>query len=367
MKIIHIAALGSATGNIGVVKQMEYELIVSRSLDSSWDVELWTPDVLPGYNCLRQYPKNIRGWLSRKLFMFKRLRELAEMYDVIMVRYSPLDFLFPLFVTSKAKLISVHHTLEVEAIKSSPFLGANILAIFEKVLGLFVFWRTDGVIGVTQQIVDYERGRSLIFPSATYVYPNGVLTHVLDSYTDEREGSIKLLFVASTFFEWHGLSQLLHSLHLYKLNENVELHLVGNLLKADLDFIKNHPDLNIIQHGYLNESEIYALASRIDVALASFSLGSTGMVEACTLKVREYLSLGLPIYSGHIDSGLSADYPYYRVGALKLEDIVSYANLMRSVSRDVIAKSSFEYIDKELLFKGLRSWINDTFKNSKGL
>ena len=64
-------------------------------------------------------------------------------------------------------------------------------------------------------------------------------------------------------------------------------------------------------HGRLPQDAIFVLSAGVDAGDRFSRLIDRDMEEACTLKVREYLASGLPVVSGHRDSGLPADFPFY--------------------------------------------------------
>ena len=77
------------------------------------------------------------------------------------------------------------------------------------------------------------------------------------------------------------------------------------------------------------------------------------MTEACSLKVRDYLRAGLPVYAGHRDSALPPDFEYFRQGPAQWSAILAYARCMRSVPRSTIAVAARPLIDKKVLLERL--------------
>ena len=82
-----------------------------------------------------------------------------------------------------------------------------------------------------------------------------------------------------------------------------------------------------------------------------------GLNEACTLKVRQYLNAGLPVYSGHIDSALPKDYVYYKVGKPDIRLILDFIDLNIGLNNIDVQSSAKEYIDKSIQLKNLYSWL----------
>ena len=76
------------------------------------------------------------------------------------------------------------------------------------------------------------------------------------------------------------------------------------------------------------------------------------MKEACPLKAREYLDLGLPVYGNYKES-LPPTFPYYQQGEPELRAILRFANKMAVVNHHQIREESIPFIDKTLLLQQL--------------
>jgi glycosyltransferase involved in cell wall biosynthesis len=185
----------------------------------------------------------------------------------------------------------------------------------------------QGIIGVTPEIVNYELSR-LRKPKPTFCHPNGINLEKYHIAPDYREGVPKMLLVASFDAPWHGVDLLIEELT--RTKEKFELHLVGSV-KFNTD-----DDKRIIYHSVRDEEYIRDLASKCDLGLSSFALFRKNMTEACPLKVRQYLAMGLCVYSGHIDSGLPAHFPFYHHDELDADKIIEFALNSRSYSREVV-------------------------------
>ncbi|MEK5745027.1 glycosyltransferase family 1 protein, partial [Acinetobacter variabilis] len=78
----------------------------------------------------------------------------------------------------------------------------------ESQLGKPTISTAKGIIGVTQEILNYEKLRSSSFDKASFIYPNGIIYKTLDLLDKRNEKIPELLFVAN-FAPWHGLDLLL--------------------------------------------------------------------------------------------------------------------------------------------------------------
>jgi len=71
------------------------------------------------------------------------------------------------------------------------------------------------------------------------------------------------------------------------------------------------PPANLHLHGPLLRSSYEPLLASCTAAIGSLALFRNGMEEACSLKVREYLALGLPVIGGYEDSDIPSDAEYF--------------------------------------------------------
>ena len=79
--------------------------------------------------------------------------------------------------------------------------------------------------------------------------------------------------------------------------------------------------------------------------------------EGSTLKVREMLGMGLPVYSGHIDTALPKNFPFYLKGTIKIEEILKFARDTARFSRNEIRNRSLPYIDKRIYARKLSEFL----------
>lgn len=320
----------------------------ASELGLDWKVWLSEPNRL-GRN-LARLPAPLRYAVLRARFYFG-LARLSRQGHVILLRHShgdPFLFLASFFLGT---YFTVHHTLEEFELATSNFPFAGLQLILERMLGRRVVARARGIVCMTQEIARHELGRiPLRARRPVFIYPNGVLyVEGSDPPDDRRKDRPEVLFVASYFYEWHGLEALLNSMDGCK--EDGILHLVGTLPAATRR--RAEQDSRACIHGQLDHSLLDPLVAQCWLGLSSFSLSSKGMTEACTLKVRDYLRAGLPVYAGHSDSALPTEFEYFREGPAQWQAILAYARAMRGVSRTTIAVAAQPLIDKKVLLDRL--------------
>lgn len=359
MKVIHSAAFLKPT--LGILNQMVDECQSAKFLGIEWEVRVFCPDganldlpiVMP-FKDVGAWPQ-LFGALNKAVrWVLLRIKYHLWLYsrkdvDVYILRYSvhdPFQALFAWF--SRKPVYFLHHTLEVPELRQAGRLSAWIRAPLEQILGPLGMRGVHGIIGVTKEIVGYELKRSRRRRISNHVYPNGIL-YGLPYAEDRRAARQEWLFVASYFYPWHGLDRLLAAL---KNEDHLDfiLHVVGEVSKDD--HAAALKDKRVVLHGLLSSQEIRALSGRCCLGLSSFALDRKGMREACTLKVREYLMMGLPVAAGHKEV-FPEEFPYFCDAGVDVDALFSFAERIKNVPRSSVAEAARSYIDKTVLLAQL--------------
>jgi len=346
VKYIHAAV--SMKPSSGVVRQMADEAKAAAALGLSWQVYLSQGSDLG--HTLARWPAPLKYALLRLRF-YVQLARLVRQGHKIILRYSPGDPF--LFIASffLGPYITVHHTLEEAELAASPLPYARLQLLLERRLGRRVLDRARTIICATPEIARHESDRVRARPDRrVLIYPNGILYPTrFNEPADLRRERPEIIFAASYFFPWHGLEALLDSMA--NTDEDGLLHLVGTLPEALQ--LRAEADPRVRIHGQLGLSTLNQLVAQCWVGLSSFALSSKRMTEACTLKVRDYLFAGLPVYAGHSDSGLPEDFEYFRQGPASWSKIIEYSRAMRAAPRIAVALAAQPSIDKKVLLARL--------------
>lgn len=158
-----------------------------------------------------------------------------------------------------------------------------------------------------------------------------------------------LLFLGSPSQPWHGIDKILALA--VALGEKYHIHIVGPHREP------NSPN-NVTWHGYLHPVEYRAVAANCIAALSSMALYRNKMNEACTLKVRECIAMGLPIILAHSDTSFINHEPEWicqlpndkeSINSKSVEKIKLFLEKMKN--RVVSHEESYEYIDSSVLEK----------------
>lgn len=370
MKVCHLSVL---RGFAGLGEQLSNEQAAAKLLSGvDWDVKAFFAVSDTSANCVTRLPWGFRGLLSRKLFAWLWLLKHGRKYDWVLMRYDPSDPFGPVFAPFLKHRVSVHHAKEVEAM---PAIRAgwrgSLAGLIERLCGHRTIRHADGIIAVTDEIRRYQLNRVASYtdlPSS--VYPNGVVLDSLPLLDDHRPTDAWVLgFMATQFQPWHGLDQLLDALSDWLAEpsgqsnrKQVILHLMGELLPPEIAAIKQlrtmaGDQLLIHVHGHTGPVQCREIFAHCHVGLGSFALERQGLTEASTLKVREMLAYGVPIYSGHPDSALPDSFPYYVCGAVNIDSILHFAQAHVTATREAIRSEAAPLIDKRACISGVVDFL----------
>lgn len=353
MKVLHFSSHYQISS--GIVNQLAYEQAAVKCLgEKCWDNLVFTNHGKDAsYVVKRNFPGGkVVNYLLGRFSALWWLAKHAKQYDVVLLRHNlgdPFEFLMSLLLK---RYITVHHTMELDESKNLAGMAGTVQRHLEKTLGRSIIKRAVAVVGVTHEIVIHEQER-VGAEVISHVYPNGIDVDTFPAIKDERGGVPKFLFVAANFSPWHGLDRIFDALA--EDDFPCEIHVVGKCNIEQQARMKS--DGRFICHGEISIEGIQKISETMDVGITSLALERAGLKEACTLKVREYLASGVPVYSGHVDAALPLDFPYYRMGQAKLNDMVRFANEMRRVSRSEVRDASRPYINKVELVLSLANWL----------
>ena len=360
-RIIHIACLNKAQRNLGVAYQMDIERKAAKFLNLDWTVELWTSDQID-LIISKRLPYLSHHFIARRIYFLLQLKKAVRKYDIVIMRYMPLDF-FSLFLSRKErqKIITLFHAKEATFFGTSE-LKSKLLRKINSKINRYILRDNLGIAAVTHELINYYTSMTTNY-TRNYVYPNGHFitnsdVHDLEALS-RNHSVIKIAFIASSFYQWNGLEELLDNIDQSVIDRSYQLILVGSLTDKQRQMI-SQSSANIIHFSSLDTSELDALLQDVNVTLGAFNLHSVDLKEACTLKVRKSLGLGIPVYSGHIDTGLPSDFPFYFVGPPSIDGILDYVRTLNSPSKQEVAAESIRWISKiELLSKFHEQILND--------
>lgn len=361
LTVMHVSMLGIPLAESpGFRAQLLSEYKAAEELRYStniiWDTRLFVPETnredLSKFPVpVTRIPRYFGARLSRRYFLWRQIRSFARHYDVVLVRHSVIDPFEPFHLLAFPNVAIVHHTKTEEELKDGGKLFASLVERF--IQSLSRKW-SRWPIGVTGELHRYARGKACR-SEGDLILPNGidVSTVTLSNNSINTGKGVSALFVASKFHPWHGLDKLLNACSEWT-GATVHLHLVGALTTAQIEHVNRvqNKSVSIHVHGLLDRHEIDEIQRSVDVGIGSLALERNRMHDACTLKVREYLASGLPVYSGHHDAGLPEDFPYYKnVAEVEISELQEFVAGLRSVPREDIRAASEPFISKKMIMR----------------
>jgi len=226
------------------------------------------------------------GGLSRMRAMTRQVRETrAFRPDLVYVRWDlfyPPMFWFP----RRPPLI-----VEVNSDDLREYaLGSPRRARYNRLTRGFLLGRARGLVFVTSELSGGSSFRG--FRGLHRVVTNGIR---LDDYPElpapanERP---RLAFVGTAGQPWHGIDKV--------------VRLARARPEWSFDVVGVSPDAvdapaNMTWHGPLARQDVLGVLARADAGIGTLALHRKSMDEACSLKVREYLAVGLPVLYGYRD------------------------------------------------------------------
>ncbi len=364
MKILHSALMKNFAS--GIVNQMYDEYISAKDIGVvDFDVKIFSPyqTVSPKFENLFNFynisnnTSKLLSWIEFRKAYYSWLKEKESEIDIYILRYSAYDFLQYYFIkNSKKPVYLIHHTKELDELRSLGVKG-HFLSIIDEFFGNKSIRASAGIIGVTEEIIEYEKNRINCSDKRSFLYPNGIK---IKNYNlkDRRNNIPQFLFVASFFYDWHGLDLLIKAVK--DSDQEIVIHVVGKV--NDSDYLNMQSDKRFHYHGLLSHDEILNIAEQCWLGIGSLALYRKNMDQACTLKVREYLSMGLPTYSGYSDI-FPDTFEFYKFGSVDVEKMISYSAETRSINKKEVVEKAIPYIAKDKIFFRLMNEINEANKS----
>lgn len=275
--------------------------------------------------------------LIRRLFRkskrsrLEAMMPVLESYDVVLLRFpkTPLNYQH-VFRCYGHKIVTIHNTDEIGELSVKKTLKRRILIWLVKLIGARLLRRVAGIIGVTEEIRRVEIRKIHPYKPISTVVANGIDVEAVP-FTRFRQyegNELHIVFVASHFQPWHGCDRLISGLIRHR-GEPVILHIVGNVdeeLSRQANAVSGRS--RVVFHGSLSGDALDRVFSLATLAAGSLALHRNGMLQACTLKVREYVSRGIPFFYSYYDPDIASDVPW----ALRLDSDEQPIDIFRVIA-----------------------------------
>lgn len=215
-----------------------------------------------------------------------------------------------------------------------------------------------GIVSVTYEIIN-----TLAFKKRTIVLPNSIkMLNENDKNNNKNKNELpSLIFIGTPNQKWQGTDKIIE---LAKKTEGILTFNVIGEEKPSIEITKN-----IKFHGFLNKIQYDNIVKKSNIGIGTLSLHEKNMEEACPLKVREYLSYGLPIIIGYEDTAFIHEEKEWilKVGNTE-KNVVDNINKIIEFSiknKDLVLKNQEveEYIDVEVIEKKRLSFFKEFLNN----
>lgn len=334
LKIGHFHLI--STNTPGVIKKINAQAKVWIKLYSNIEIIVFTDSIK---NIDIEYYKNLKlveiPAFFPKTSILKTPFFISEFanknnFDVIIGRFNGLSPFFKrAFKNKNFTLITEYHTLIEAEFYSNKRPELALLYKFSKKISDSII---DGKICVTNEIAKSE-----FFNKPIKVIANGfeIQNNEIPCFKIFDNRNINLFISCSEYRSWHGIERLFKSVLNWNIT-NPELYICIDIV-GDIkieDFNRQLIPKNVEFHGLKSNEEILKLAQNSNFGISTLSLYKKQMFEACPLKSRDYISIGLPFLYAYDD----VDIPLNNIFGLKipndntlidLESIIDWLNYIK--------------------------------------
>lgn len=245
---------------------------------SEWDDALATVTIARG-----------RGELGRQMAAWKLASEVRRWRPSIV--YTRFSLYAPGF-HERVPFVPIVEEVNTDEDSELPLWG-TATSLYHRATRTRVQQGRGGFVCVTNELADLVRRRT---EAPVVTIANGVDLASIASIPAPRNERPRLLLVVGTASPWHGVDKFGE---LARLRPDLDFDLVGPVSLGDV------PE-NVTEHGVLRRPDLERVAARADVAVGTLALHRKSMREACPLKVREYLAMGIPTVVAHDDPDLDS-------------------------------------------------------------
>ena len=373
---IKIAYLIVSISYSGILKQIEYDYQLTKNIKNLDWKNFTFLDRIEQNSYFKKLPFLFCGVFGRRLFTWLWLLKNSKDYDFVIMRHLEFDIFSLLFSWFVPNRIHIHHSKEIEELKlrRNNWKG-KIASKVEKFTGGIAVRNSSAILTVSKDLMHYQRTtRKLSKDFPIFHFPNGIIVKNTPILKDiiNNEYSIEIGFIAAKFHPWHGLDLLIDNCKNYlRKDKNIILvfHLIGELDSNYLDQIKiinqSNSKIKFKVYGSLKQKEYWKIFCNCNIGIGSLAMYRNGLTDGCTLKVREMLAMGLPIFSGHKDTALPNDFPYYYSKGGNIDDIIEFSRKVANVTRQEVRNASYKYIEKSICFKDLAEDLHKLYKRKK--
>jgi glycosyltransferase involved in cell wall biosynthesis len=303
----------------GVLQSIRGQARKAASAGLPIDFIIANPDkseAIEGNLRLERYRPARVGRRFDKWLKLRRLRSIAALdrYDTLLLRYPQGLDLDPLalFRRKGQRVVTIHHTKDLEEFLSTGWSARSLGRwALERVNGGRILKRVDGIVGLTDEIRDYELARISGRRPPAITVANGIDVSLvpMTGFVPYDGNTLRMFFVGSDPSPWHGVDRLIASARAFRRSLAVTVDVVGE--QGHVPGTEVRQDHLVIRyHGTLRGDDLDRLAGHANLAVGSLGAFRKQMKQGCALKLREYVARGLPFIYGYDDVDIPTNAPF---------------------------------------------------------
>jgi hypothetical protein len=202
---------------------------------------------------------------------------------------------FPIRIPkSKIPVIVEIQSLMGQELRNRSRIGFILFTILKKP----IYTKISGAVFVTKELLEINEVK-LSSEIPKIEIGNSINLERIAPLPPRQEQQHGIFFVGSPNQPWHGVLELID---FARNNPEINVHIVGQIGKRTVS--------NLYFYGKLDADGYRAVADRCIAGVGSLNLKLNKMNQTSSLKVREYLALGLPVILKYQDSDLDGADPF---------------------------------------------------------
>jgi glycosyltransferase involved in cell wall biosynthesis len=271
--------------------------------------------------------------INTRDYAFNRIIETLHEDEILYTRIPSPSRITSKFLKNprKCKIVIEYQTIEPIQGRLNGEYGSLVFDFF---FGDDIRKFTDGIVGVTNEITQYQVTRSGDPKKPHITIGNGITVNsvTMRRHVPNRGEDLHLLCVAN-ISRWHGLDRLIRGLGTYHGPTRVTLHIAGDGSEVpSLKKIINQLDITdkVIFHGLTTGKDLDELFNTCHIAIGSLGMHRKGLTQTSELKAREYCARGIPYIISCADPDFPDDFPFIQRllpddSPVSIEKIIEFA------------------------------------------
>lgn len=235
--------------------------------------------------------KIIKGYYDSNLL--KKLNHYRP--DIVYIRSEPFT-ITQLCILSRFRCVIEINTDDIEELRIDHSLYGRLKFLYTLCFRRIVYHKVSGIVFVTQEL--QKKKYMNPYNKESIVCPNSIVFRretILPEIRHENN-EYNLIFIGTPNQPWHGIDRLER---IAAFTPQITYHIVGS--DKPVHYRDKKP-CNVKYYGWLQRMDYIELCQKCDAAIGTLALYRKGLNEACPLKTREYISMGLPIIIGYNDT-----------------------------------------------------------------